>query len=402
MNKTIQTISLGILTAILFSSFIYFAQYNLTNKLLNALFGISAFALFLYIPKRAILIAGFFIGLFWFYWIGYSFKYQGVGYMQPIITFMFGVVYMLFFAPLYFTKSALIRAILLFGLSFVEPLRYNWMQINLTFVDSYIGIYKYQLISLLLALSIPSLIKNNKYKYLPLLLLLISFNYGYPIQKDAPLKIKLIQTDIPQDKKWLNSSLAPTISMIFKDIDKAIKEKYDVIIFPESVFPIYMNYNPMIIGKLKKLSKKISIVAGSLLLENSHHYNVTYMFENGNYKIAKKLVLVPFGEYIPLPKFAKKIINDTFFQGASDFVTALKPTNFTIKGVKFRNAICYEATSKELYKGNFDFMIATSNNAWFAPSIEATLQNLLLKYYARKKGVTIYHSANYKGTGIVK
>ena len=114
------------------------------------------------------------------------------------------------------------------------------------------------------------------------------------------------------------------------------------------------------------------------------------------------MVLVPFGEYIPLPKFAQKIINDTFFSGQSDFIQAEKPTDFTIKGQKFRNAICYEASCQEIYEGDVKFVIATSNNAWFAPSIEATIQNLLLRFYARKNGVTIYHSANYKGTGIVR
>ncbi len=39
-------------------------------------------------------------------------------------------------------------------------------------------------------------------------------------------------------------------------------------------------------------------------------------------------------------------------------------------------------------------MIATSNNAWFTPSIEPTLQKLLLKYYAKKYDVTIFHSIN--------
>ena len=126
------------------------------------------------------------------------------------------------------------------------------------------------------------------------------------------------------------------------------------------------------------------------------------MFNNGSYEVAKKLVLVPFGEYIPLPKFAQKIINDMFFAGTSDFKTATEPTDFIIKGVKFRNAICYEATCQEIYDGDVDFVIATSNNAWFSPSIEPTLQKLLMRFYARKNGVTIYHSANYRGTGIIK
>jgi len=129
---------------------------------------------------------------------------------------------------------------------------------------------------------------------------------------------------------------------------------------------------------------------------------VTYIFENGKFTFAKKLVLVPFGEYVPLPKFARDFINNTFFAGQADFKTAKEPTDFFIKGEKFRNAICYEATCSEIYEGEVDYVIATSNNAWFAPSIEPTLQKLLMRYYARRNGVTIYHSANYKGTAVIK
>jgi apolipoprotein N-acyltransferase len=402
MNAFTKNFLLGILTAALFSAFIYFEYFGISNKLINTLFGLSALALLLTIAKKAVLVAGFFIGLFWFYWIGYSFKYQGVGYMEPIITFSFGILYLLFFAPLAFTDKPYIRALLLFGLSFIEPLGWNWMKIELLFVNSYIGVYKYQLFAVLLALSLPSLIKNKTYKFLPLLLLVFAFNYGYPKQADAPLKIKLVQTQIPQDIKWKREALAPTVFMTFQEIQKAIDEGYDIIVLPESVFPLFMNKTPKLIENLKKFSKKITIVAGSLLSENGLNYNVTYIFNKGKYQVAKKLILVPFGEYIPLPKFAQKFINDTFFSGASDFVTAKKPTDFTVKGIKFRNAICYEATCKELYSGNVKYMIAISNNAWFTPSIEPTLQKLLLQYYARKNGVTIYHAANIRGTGVIK
>lgn len=401
MNRFTKDFLLGTLTALLFSAFIYFEAFGMTYKVINTLFGIAALGLFLYIPKRSILVAGFLIGILWFYWIGYSFKYQGVGYMEPIITFAFGVIYLLFFLPLYFTNNALIRALLLFGLSFVEPFHWNWLQIELLFVNSYIGIFKYQLAALLVALSLPSLL-DNRLKYLPLLLLVVTCNYGYAPQKDAPLKIKLVTTDVKQEYKWTREALSPTIAMIFDEIQKAVAQKYDVVVLPESVFPLYMNKSPKLIEELLKASKNITIIAGSLLLENKHNYNVTYMFQDGSYKIAKKLVLVPFGEYIPLPKFAQKIINDTFFAGGSDFVKADKPTDFIVKGIKFRNAICYEATCQELYEGDVDFLIATSNNAWFAPSIEPTIQKLLLQYYGRKNATTIYHAANYKGSGVIK
>jgi len=401
MNQLTKDILLGIITAFFFSAFIYFEEFGLTYKLINTLFGLTAFSLLLYIPKRSILIAGFTIGLLWFYWIGYSFKYQGVGYMEPIITIAFGFIYLLFFAPLALTNNTLLRAVLLFGLSFVEPFDWNWLQPELLFVNSYIGVYKYQLALVLLALALPSQLKYP-YKYLPLLLLVGAVNYGYPPQQDAPLKIKLVATHIKQEDKWQRANLNKTISMIFNEIKKAQQEGYDLVVLPESVFPLFLNRYPDLINILLKASKEISIVTGGLLLQDNKHYNVSYIFDQGKMSIAKKLILVPFGEYIPLPKFAQKFINDTFFSSASDFVTAKKPTDFTIKGVTFRNAICYEATCQEIYEGDVKYVIAISNNAWFAPSIEPTLQKLLLEYYARKNGVTIYHSANYKGTGIIK
>jgi len=400
-NNLLNEFICGVVAALFFSAFIYFEYFGLTIKLLNTIFAISSLALFLYIPKKSILIAGFLIGLLWFYWIGYSFKYQGVGYMTPIITFSFGIIYMLFFGILALTNNVLIRAILLFLLSFFQPFDWNWLQIELPFVDSYIGIFKYQLAIVLISLSLIKYTKKT-YKFLPLALLILTFNFNPPIQKDAPLKIKLIQTDIKQNEKWLQKSLIPTILFSYKKIEDAIDKGYDLIVFPESFFPLYMNKNQKLIDELLALSNKITIVTGSLLKENGKNYNVTYKFEDGEYKIAKKLVLVPFGEYIPLPKFAQNFINDTFFSGASDFVTAKEPTDFIIEGIKFRNAICYEATCQEIYEGDVNFVIASSNNAWFAPSIEPTLQKLLMRYYARKNGVTIYHSANYKGTGIIK
>ncbi len=390
----------GTLTATLFSAFIYLEYFGFTIELLNTLFGLCALYLLLRISKRAVLVSGFLIGLLWFYWIGYSFEYQGVGYMTPIITFAFAIIYMLFFGVTAFTNKVYVRAVLLFGLSFFEPFDFNWLQMELLFVDSYLGVQKYQLVIILTALSLPTYIKHTA-KYASFALLVLAINFNPPEPKFAPLKIKLVSTDIKQEVKWKKESLKPTIAMIYKEINLAIANKQDLIILPESVFPMFLNRSPLIIESLKELSHKISVVAGSLLSQNGANYNVTYIFSEGEMKIAKKMVLVPFGEYMPVPKFMQDFINDTFFAGASDFVQAKEPTDFTIKGVKFRNAVCYEATCQEIYEGDVKFVIATSNNAWFTPSIEPTLQKLLIRYYARKNGAIVYHSTNSDGTGIV-
>jgi len=106
------------------------------------------------------------------------------------------------------------------------------------------------------------------------------------------------------------------------------------------------------------------------------------------------VILVPFGEEIPLPKFFAEIINKIFYNGAEDYKTAKKPVDLKLSTGEFRNAICFEATRDELFVDHPKAMIAISNNAWFTPSIEPTLQKLLLEYFSRKYGTVIYHSAN--------
>ena len=77
--------------------------------------------------------------------------------------------------------------------------------------------------------------------------------------------------------------------------------------------------------------------------------------------------------------FLVDLINNIFYGGASDYSKASNATDFLIKGEKFRNAICYEATTDKIFEnlGDTKYMMVISNNAWFIPSIEPTLQHLL-------------------------
>ncbi|MDQ1268359.1 MAG: apolipoprotein N-acyltransferase, partial [Campylobacterota bacterium] len=174
-NHLLFDLTVGVVTALLFSAFLYLEHFGITIKLLNTIFGLLSLTLLLYIPKRAVLAAGFFIGLLWFYWIGYSFKYNGINNMETLITVAFMFIYMLFFGVLALTKSVAIRAVLLFGLTFFEPVDFNWLQLEILFVDSYIGIFKYQFATVLFSLALVNYIKNP-YGYASLLLLILAFN----------------------------------------------------------------------------------------------------------------------------------------------------------------------------------------------------------------------------------
>jgi len=389
-----------LLIALFFSAFIYWEHFALTSKALNTISGLIALYALLHAPKRTVLISGFWIGLLWCYWIGFSFQYYGLGWATWLVALGFGFVYALYYGTMALTLNPFLRATILLGLTFVWPMDFNWMQPEIIFVESYLGFEKWQFALILFSLALSGWFEGFK-KIFPLLLLIGAIQTSYDTPPLPDVKIKLVSTDISQDFKWQNDRLNLTIQENFDAIDDAIAKGYDLIVLPESAFPLYMNEYDVISKALAERSLHIAILTGTLHKEDGLNYNVSYLFDQGNITVAKKTILVPFGEYIPLPEFLRGWVNREIFGGGADFVTAEKPTDFAIKGVNFRNAVCYEATREELYTPEVRYMIAVSNNGWFKPSIEPTVQKLLIRFYARKNHTVVFHAANGGGSGIV-
>lgn len=387
----------GLIVAILFSAFIYLNHFDIKIKLLDTVLGLVSLYLLLKIPKKSLFFAGFFIGIFWCNWIAYSLEYYDLMYLAPIILIGIGLVYGIIFYLFGIFNNIYLRALLIFGFSFLSPLGFNWLKPELIFINSYLGTTIKAYFALIL-LGLVFIITFKKFfKVLGVLpiLMTLAFEGNYWVEKPN-LDISTPQLNIPQELKWKPKYKRTLFTNNFKEINQAIKEKKDLIVLSETAFATALNLDTIILEKLKNLSNKIDIITGSLFVENKLIYNATYYISKGKVQIAKKVVLVPFGEEIPFPKIIKDFINDTFYGGAQDLEKADKPTDFIIKNIKFRNAICYEATSDEIYQdlGNTKYILAISNNAWFKGSIEPTLQNLLLKHYANKYYVSIYNIVN--------
>ena len=355
----------GFVTALIFSSFIYFEYFKLTNILLNTILVITAYILFIIIDKKSMFFAGFFSAILWFWWIGYSFIYYDLKFLIPIVIIAIGFLYGFLFYLTAIFDNIIIRILLLYGLTFINPFGFNWFKLDLPLINTY-------------------------------------FNRYEPDIKKPNLKIYMPQYNITQDNKWDKNNLNQIIKQNFDNIDYGINNHYDVVILPETAFPMILNKQIQILNILKEKSTKITIITGGLSMQKDNYLNSTYIFNNKKLQIANKVVLVPFGEKTPLPKFMVDFINNMFFNGAQDYTSTDNPTTFNIKEIKFRNAICYEATTDAIYKNlDTNYVIATSNNAWFTPSIEPTLQKLLLKYYAKKYNLIIYHSTNMSKNMII-
>lgn len=385
----------GFITALFFSAFIYLAYFNIEHKILDTILALISLYLLLKVNKQTLFFAGFFVGILWFYWIAISFEYYNLSYLSPLIILSLGLCYGVLFYLVALYDHPIFRILIISLISFINPFGFNWFIPELIFINSYFPTSKEYFV-LILALIFMFISLNNKLKVLAFIpLIFIYENNGITIN-NPNIQISMPQLNITQDSKWLKDNQKNIINENFELINNAIENNKDLIVLPETVFPVLLNKETFLMNKLQEKSKKIDILLGSLYLENNQFYNATYHFSNTQVNIAKKVILVPFGEEIPLPKFFVNLINDIFYNGGQDYQKAKKATDFEIKGTKFRNAICYEATSEKIYEnlGEVKYMIATSNNAWFTPSIEPTLQKLILKYYSKKYDITILHSVN--------
>ena len=385
----------GLISSILLSSFIYLSYFNIEIKILNTILALLAIYFLLIIPKKALLISGFFTGILWCWWMAVSLQYYDLVYLTPVILICIGTVFGIIFYFFALFDRLTFRILTIFAFTFFAPFGFNWMKFELLFIDSYIGIDKLSFI--LVLVSFYFIIKLKRFKILGIIPLLfaLSFPKGQYIQ-NPNAKIYMPQMNVNQDLRWDKQYRSTLEQQNFDEINNAINQQKDLVVLPETAFTSALNRNDNLLQKLKELSFKIDIITGALYIEDNQIYNASYHFTKGQIQIAKKVVLVPFGEEIPFPKFLVDLINKVFYNGAQDYSKASEPTDFVIKGEKFRNAICYEATTDKIFEnlGNTEYMVAISNNAWFTPSIEPTLQHLLLKYYSKKYDVNIYHIAN--------
>jgi len=400
---------MGFFIAFLSSASIYLDWMGFINTFSNTVLGLLALYLWLIADKKSWVWSGFFVGLLWFWWMGLSFIHYKIPWAIPFVVIGVSSIYASFFylasSLVYLVEKYLKihnlfgKALILLVLSYIHPLGFDWFKPELMFTNSYLGIEKWQFALVLLSFALAI----YKKRILFLILVLGAYPYASHFQKKSTLNhnIKLISTFTPVEEKWIPQFKQKHIDEVFINIQKAIREKKEIVVFPESVFALYLNEEKNILTALKDYSKYITIVTGGLYNDNNLPKNSTYIFRDGEYTVADKVVLVPFGEQNPLPKWMGKWINELFFDGAPDYVGATDFTDYTINNTTYRNAVCFEATSEKLYEGEPKNMIVISNNGWLVPSIEATEQKILLQYYSKKYGTTIYHSINMSDSYVV-
>lgn len=385
---------------------------------LATLLGLFSIASVLFTPRERRFSVGFFIGILWFYWITLGMRYFDMSVLIPVVVILIGLFVGFVFYIILWCDCFILRFIFLLSLSYLTPLGFDWIVLESVFAYSYMGVdklsfafiilglwffVKYQswwrlfsILCLAIAIDWQSFVKETP--QIPYQLQVYTSSQTFEFNQ-IPLKIKLIQSNVSQVLKTRSEEIVAIFAEHIQSVRNAINEGYDVVVLPESAFyaPLHWNYNGFVpYDELLGLSNEIVIIVGALRDEENtegdpSYFNSTFKFENGVVSFYDKVLLVPFGEYIP--SFFTPLAN-LFFEGLGGFSAGSDFGYFDIKGVRFKNAICYEGTNKGFYADNPQYVIMTSNNAWFVPSIEPIVQKNLMKYYARLHKSIIFHATN--------
>ncbi len=186
----------------------------------------------------------------------------------------------------------------------------------------------------------------------------------------APFPVALLQPNVTQEAR-LGGSAAEIYETVIGQARMAAAQKPSLIIIPESALPAYWDSSTI-------LRRDLSAIAqGSLVLFNDieqepdgRYYNVARLLGARGLvgRPYRKVHLVPFGEYVPLPKlffFVRQVSTEI-----GEFSSADEPTALGSDGERIGVGVCYEILYPDLVRAEVgalgaNLLVTISNDSWY-------------------------------------
>lgn len=227
-----------------------------------------------------------------------------------------------------------------------------------------------------------------------------------PVSEASGPRIRIVQANIPQNIKWVPERMYDALEQHMMLSRHLSTEPLQMIIWPESAIPYYLNQEPEIRAAISRIIPKEGfLITGSLRLEqgaqSDHVWNSLYVIdhEGGIADIYDKVHLVPFGEYIPLRAL---ITLNKITAGTSDFSTGSGIKTLSAQGrmAPYSPLICYEAIFPDnvIHRTQRPaWMVNITNDAWFGISTGPYQHLYAVRLRAVEQGIPLVRAAN---TGI--
>ncbi len=299
---------------------------------------------------------------------------------------------------------------------------FPWLYLGHSHIDNILinmapvtGSFGVSLLSALLSgVLVLAIIGKQKQRFLAAALTAVVFIGSFLIGKvnwttpeGEPIKVSLLQGNIPQDKKWLPESLRPTLELY----QKMSNENWDsdLIIWPETAIPGYFrDHMDDLIHPLQAKSRETN----TDLLMGGFYYNEEGIPGSENSILAitpelrsiySKQHLVPFSEYIPFLEHMRWL--GKWIQLPYDSVKrGTGTTTLDVAGITAQMSVCYEdAYGNETIRGlpKATMLINVSNDGWFTGSIEPQQHMEIARMRTIETGRYMLRATNIGVSGII-
>jgi apolipoprotein N-acyltransferase len=240
------------------------------------------------------------------------------------------------------------------------------------------------------------------------LLLVATLGYGFYRLKTPDrgelFKVSLTQGNIPQDVKWDPAYQEATIAVYEKLSRQACAGGSDLVVWPESAAPFYLQSDLKNTARIKSLANELKtcMVVGSPAFEmdgqRTKYLNSAFLLAPDGVVLGRsdKMHLVPFGEYVPLARllpFVNKLV-----EGIGDFSPGAAPSPLDTGKAKIGILVCFEGIFPELsrayVRAGGRLLVNITNDAWFGRS-SAPYQHLSMTVFrAVENRVPLVRAAN--------
>jgi len=395
--------------------------------------------LFISVIKQSPKIAfyrGMVFGFGWFahgvHWVFYSLHYHGGApvFFAVLVVVLLSLYLSLFPALALYFANRFMKASSLQFFVIVYPLIWMifdwlrgyfltgmpWLQIGVAHIDTYLagfapifGGLGIGLLATIIA-GLLALIFNRQYVRSSVIVIALIYVCGFLLNQinwtqplGEPLKVSLIQGNIPQSEKWRRESYAPTLQM-YRQLTLENKDS-DLIVWPETAVP---GYKYRVASYFDDISKQLEGTNTSVLLgiferdeKSQRYYNSVIDLTGQSYK---KRHLVPLGEYFPLRSLLGFFAQWINIPMSNIDNGKLNQPLLNISGQKVGVNICFEDVFdrdvlRDLPEANF--LINVSNDAWFEDSIEPWQHHQIARMRAAETGRYLLRVTNTGVTSVI-
>jgi apolipoprotein N-acyltransferase len=220
----------------------------------------------------------------------------------------------------------------------------------------------------------------------------------------APIKVSLIQGDIPQEMKWQEEQAFASFNLYKKLTEQHLDSQ--LIVWPEAAIT-FTNFQAQdYIKELNSILKphKITLISGIPFVDQQQRfYNAMIAIGNGQGTYFKRH-LVPFGEFMPFRSILVWLKNYLEIP-MSDFSRGPKNQTLIIaNGIPVGSSICYEIAYPNEVLVNLpqsQLLVTVSDDSWFGDSFAPAQHVQMAQMRALETGRYLLMSTNNAVTAII-